>query len=62
MNCYNGIKAQNFSSKTHKIIELCLKVYLTDNILKYGDVVLLNNFISSEQLMKIKVNFQNDVI
>ena len=53
--CLEGIEANNFSPKLKEKIVLCSKIYLTESILRYGDVALLHNFISSSQMFEIKV-------
>jgi len=53
--CLEGLDKHNFSDKLREKLELCCRIYVTESIIRYGDVALLKGFISAKQMFEIKV-------
>ncbi|CAI2386617.1 unnamed protein product [Moneuplotes crassus] len=54
VNCYEGLNLYGFSPKLRGVMEICLRLYITTNIIRYGDAAYLHGTISADQLMQAK--------
>jgi alkylation response protein AidB-like acyl-CoA dehydrogenase len=55
--CLKGVESFGISSGLkNNILHLC-KIYCTDNIIKHGDMALLNGYITAAQMIEVHVSF-----
>ena len=54
MNWYEGIQQTKMSNKLKETLILLWKIYACDNIVKFGDQTLVDNYLTAKQLLSVQ--------